>query len=462
MEENNTNEVSSLQPNSSSSNDSAETTNINSIQLSVSRLPTIKWPYILFLAILPLIIIQQDFPLSEIYGYFPNQTFISFTMEKRKRPEKPQIVRFCNHQPSPNEDISVLASVANISWDIVPDTKDPFLTPRLRLFLDGETPTVSYDQVRQCLSDQHIVLMGDSLTRYQYLNLVYYLTHRSWYSPAPHSEAEKQWGSWKPFYEGTTKRHTSNHTYEICDCHRFDHTLEHMMENRYFTDTSINLRVTYLQVLFTSPFQAHNLEWLNVECKIKRNITDTAPHSCQQTGCAVGDCTSTPDIQLSPPQEVIQFAVDKLDPTVIIFNSGLWGSYTPHKHLLDGLVNGGNYALNHSQRPIQFYWKMTTVASDKPYSEQKETLEEYRVIVPLLSTVSNTTDNKHRWRMYDTFRLSSGVNEIFCPLSSSISEEEKNAWKTMLYWNNFHFEQPVYRGLNEVLLMDLMRNCKKC
>lgn len=62
------------------------------------------------------------------------------------------------------------------------------------------------EQSRTCLRNRHVVLIGDSLTRYMYLNLVNYLETGEWIPwEHPYSEAEKQWGSWTEFYEVRTQ-----------------------------------------------------------------------------------------------------------------------------------------------------------------------------------------------------------------------------------------------------------------
>lgn len=57
----------------------------------------------------------------------------------------------------------------NFSWDFIPDALG---VPVLRLLESGMPYDHDYAAVRECLRGRHIVFLGDSLTRYQYLNLV--------------------------------------------------------------------------------------------------------------------------------------------------------------------------------------------------------------------------------------------------------------------------------------------------
>ena len=62
-------------------------------------------------------------------------------------------------------------------------------------------------------------MVGDSLTRYQYLNLVDFLVHGEWnnYGDLP-NENEKKFSGWNQFYEITNSRMGGH---EICDCFRY-------------------------------------------------------------------------------------------------------------------------------------------------------------------------------------------------------------------------------------------------
>ena len=91
--------------------------------------------------------------------------------------------------------------------------------------------------------------MGDSLTRYQYIDLAYFLAHDgSWTNSdeEPNMVSEKTHANWNSFYSYTN---SILQPYEICDCWRNDERADHTvtLENRYFLDTKNNNTVTFLQ-----------------------------------------------------------------------------------------------------------------------------------------------------------------------------------------------------------------------
>ncbi|PNH10456.1 Ribosomal protein S6 kinase alpha-5 [Tetrabaena socialis] len=50
-----------------------------------------------------------------------------------------------------------------------------------------------YDAHVQCLKRKHVVFLGDSISRYQYLNLAHYLYTGRWASPYPRNECSMEW-----------------------------------------------------------------------------------------------------------------------------------------------------------------------------------------------------------------------------------------------------------------------------
>jgi hypothetical protein len=51
------------------------------------------------------------------------------------------------------------------------------------------------------LQGKHLVLIGDSVTRYMYLSLVYFLETGNFSSPRPSQTWEKDYDSWTDFYK---------------------------------------------------------------------------------------------------------------------------------------------------------------------------------------------------------------------------------------------------------------------
>ena len=112
---------------------------------------------------------------------------------------------------------------------------------------------------QHCLPNgTHLVLMGDSLMRYQYLSLIYGLHFgsplpaeeighdRSEYYTSLHSNItlvnEHRFRSWPSFLRGSN---CLFHPYEKCDCHR-NYSLG--VENRYYHRADCNVSVTFMFV----------------------------------------------------------------------------------------------------------------------------------------------------------------------------------------------------------------------
>ena len=95
---------------------------------------------------------------------------------------------------------------------------------------------------KRLMKNKRIVFIGDSLTRYQYANLIHFFHRNSWIqSDFPSVENEKQWTSWKSFHLGSSLRYGCQ---EICDCYR-DTTIGSYKENRHYYDISANISVSF-------------------------------------------------------------------------------------------------------------------------------------------------------------------------------------------------------------------------
>ena len=112
--------------------------------------------------------------------------------------------------------------------------------------LNHNTPA----QYSQLMDNQHVVMIGDCLMRYQYLSLVYLLTTNTFINPnvRPNILNELDFkGDWISFYN-TTNQLFAPH--EHCDCFRkpsIDEGAKDVYENRYYFSTERNISISYLQ-----------------------------------------------------------------------------------------------------------------------------------------------------------------------------------------------------------------------
>ena len=79
--------------------------------------------------------------------------------------------------------------------------------------------------------NEHIVFMGDSLTRYQWLALATSFHQRVELSDVefPSMVKEREWRHWMPFYNGSTERLKPH---SRCDCHRWSSTTSRLCAPR--------------------------------------------------------------------------------------------------------------------------------------------------------------------------------------------------------------------------------------
>mmetsp|Transcript_11624 Transcript_11624/g.16969 ORF Transcript_11624/g.16969 Transcript_11624/m.16969 type:complete len:496 (-) Transcript_11624:30-1517(-) len=246
-----------------------------------------------------------------------------------------------------------------------------------------------------------ILFFGDSLSRYQYLDLVYFLSHGAWVEPDDHSSLvwAGNHSTWNAFYNFTN---FNLKPYEECDCFRNEGIMNHglLNENRYFWDEERNNSVTYLQKFGTAEFKT---SW---------NVTDIhdTNHILVQHAREVSYFGHTD--WLGTIQEFICKMMDP-KPSIVFFNSGLWGD--------GGLANSTTQtnivdALKHCD--ITSVYKTTT----KMQSEQDSNMREYE------EQMCNKTD-----MCYDISWTGPLVPERF-------------------YWDRAHMTSPIYSMLNVQML----------
>ena len=110
-------------------------------------------------------------------------------------------------------------------------------------------------KAKQLLSNRHIILLGDSLTRYQYLNLIHTLQRNSWEpSIKPSIDNGKHWKNWEQFLVGATLRFGCQ---EICDCYRNEETALGK-ENRYYYDPVHNISISLFFFVASLPLHMND------------------------------------------------------------------------------------------------------------------------------------------------------------------------------------------------------------
>ena len=313
--------------------------------------------------------------------------------------------------------------------------------------------------VRDCFRGRHILIIGDSVSRYQYLSLAQFIAYESW-TPfhgrgEPMSEVESvqsskspSWGSWPKFMAGTHQRLRG---YEICDCFRGPNKPFHV-ENRYFFDPRANVRITFVSLVAPNYTRHHALEVMNVTCG--------SPGGCAQGGCSpeADDCgdpspallnyfseEDAPGAQAQAAflRRVVVGSARELAARVapidaLVLNLGYFGgagwprdvafeappaSRDVYKAALlevTGLLQKEGLAAH-------LVWRATTAHTNNDYENDVELEWVKGALLPL------------GWQLFDAFHLTQRLGE-FLPMSVT---------------DGIHFKPHVYRGLNEALAMQL-------
>jgi GDSL/SGNH-like Acyl-Esterase family found in Pmr5 and Cas1p len=118
-----------------------------------------------------------------------------------------EVKQACTAEDFDNTDIAFVTNADDLLK--LEEMQAPFRNCTLQRFDDDR------DAVLSLLRGKHLVLVGDSLTRYQYLSLVYFIESANWTSDYPNQTWEKDFKSWNHFYQVIT---TANTASNMCIC----------------------------------------------------------------------------------------------------------------------------------------------------------------------------------------------------------------------------------------------------
>jgi hypothetical protein len=333
-------------------------------------------------------------------------------------------------------------SYSNAVWvSVVPEDQDASAHPPRLLFSEhsGPLPPFLWQNVRRCLQGRRIAFIGDSLSRNQYLNLAHFIAHGSWYSEPPALEHESLWPSWAVFHKGAAKRLTTRTSREACDCFRastpYPSNMDSSVENRFFHDTELNFSMSFYQLFEGIPTRGIDPNLLILSC---HNET-----GCIQGGCSPGNCSS-PTWVANGLVQLAEHVATTFRPETVIINSGIWpgSSFATPGRIFDLETTSMLFRKHGAQELI---WKTTTARG----VGVSAALAEYDILLPALAAQSPP------WRIFDAFAIT-------IPLAARVRE---GSLKESDVYNNgdfTHFRPQIYRGLNEALLLDLLRECELC
>jgi hypothetical protein len=257
-----------------------------------------------------------------------------------------------------------------------------------------------------------LVLIGDSITRHQYLSLAYFLRYGKWFDPrvTPNLVNQNDFkkvaatknDGWATFFRETNKILSP---YERCDCFRekwrdVTQVDSHVIENRYFYDPERNNSLTYL---------------------LGFGNTISGLHGRVSPEDAFRDINSTEYQHIDSPSEwryadwgmALEEYVAPLAATHVLMNAGYW----PH-----------DFDTNEQSR-------------DSIVKAFKKTGH-----VGIWRTNSYLYDHSIRPLAEHADEAMKGLFDKVLDISWTYELDDR------MYWDDKHFNEPVYRVMNEELL----------
>jgi len=303
------------------------------------------------------------------------------------------------------------------------------------------------DLIRVRPRNLSMVFVGDSITRYQYLSLAYFLRYGRWYDPTTfpnnlvhahsfHHDFHPR-EDWNEFFMQSNRM---LQPFELCDCVRKDNTVA--IERRYFFDESRNNTLVYINISGKST--------LGYEGLYGRVDPTTVFKKPFQSGLFRESPTTT----LAQDAAMVTNQLHH-----VALHGGAWEYFT-WADLIEyhvGELNLGPSAvaiLNAGLHPSSFQDSLKAVAL-------KEALEMVGV-KGVWKTTTFTKDQvlnaqqKQRQQLYSAEIKMRELDQVMC---QHLGECFNLAWTAQLspnlYYDQLHFGEPVYRILNEDLLSQL-------
>jgi hypothetical protein len=335
-------------------------------------------------------------------------------------------------------------------------------------------------EARDCLRNTHIIFIGDSLTRYQYLSLVHLLANGSFadrrivfdydiHKEEPeatrdhfvnrghpnilrehdflHHYHHHEDGKWEDKFLWESNLFGGN---ERCDCWRGNRTynsdtFKEQLENRYYSDGSVH--VTYLQSLGVAlPPRGHSEEIKKAYAATKSaewrkdNILTTETYAQHASDQWPYDWASS---NVSQAVERVLSAMPLRNSTrhIVLWNEGIWNEgaidnrVDDLKQLMESVGDGG-----------KVFWKTTTV--NHLGGGWNESYLQYdsrtRAIVRELQEQAATD----RIGLFDTAAITADFQSFAKMYTPAYMEK---------YWDACHFQPYVYNEITKVILNQVMQ-----
>lgn len=276
----------------------------------------------------------------------------------------------------------------------------------------------------EILENQHLIFIGDSLSRFQYISLVFALRRSIEISnnENPNPCIKHQHKDWLTFFKTIQD---NLYPEEYCDCYRIDDNgFRFSSENRYYKHQIGNnkfIQVSYLQMLGYFPMSGRY-------SKLNNNS-----YTFENLHVRMND---TGFLWQGRVFDIFHEIITPLEPTIIIINAGHWAHDFNELHILNRLIQRFHEYSNQTNIPLKYIWRTTSYAvnGDGSHAYSKKDID-----VNYTSRIRHTKDET------DLVVCQSGL--IHC-LNVSWT---KSLWAEN-YIDNVHFLPSIYHLFNSQLM----------
>ncbi|KAG5181684.1 hypothetical protein JKP88DRAFT_263505 [Tribonema minus] len=196
------------------------------------------------------------------------------------------------------------------------------------------------DEARKLLSGKHLVMIGDSITRYQYLSLVNFLEHGQLVSPPPSSVWIHAFDDFYDFYNASSPYGVSR--------------------IRYYFNPATNVRVTLLLWFGGEGIRLHTA--MQREALSARTLQELA--AAQSRHCAPGHCNHDTTASPAVATDIFTLANDgtlsALRPHYLVLNCGLWKHCGSSAQFVTVAAAARRAVQGAGSSPRNVIWKTTT------------------------------------------------------------------------------------------------------
>ncbi|CAE7028444.1 Ppp1r8 [Symbiodinium sp. CCMP2592] len=270
--------------------------------------------------------------------------------------------------------------------------------------------------------NKHIVMIGDSRMRYQYMSLAYFFTAGAWatgddlYLLISAEKCGKNWHTWFNLTNHLLK-------YELCNCYRPQGGMQDTVEHRYYRNPNNMVAITYLQKFGEAflPLRGHwhvngtNIDLCNCQC---------GPNRCHPA-------IETPKWSAKDMVELGQ-VVSNLRPDYVVFHPGweeIVGWKTEEVAKFFSLVQESNPS-------AQLYFKTRLLRSNDQHEPFLAWANKY-----YKDLYKNLKFAEHGWHMWD--------------VSNMTASWKANDSKATFMWDQYHYDLRSNNALNRNMLKTL-------